>query len=119
MSTVCLLIQQIVILLEHRMVCWICTQYTYGDSIILYADCYTYLSLVLKEFLDYNITGKAVAAHGSRALGLAIAKCKILGGVEYHIFTNVWDILVYLIIKDERSIWWHTTLQRYNIEHYT
>jgi hypothetical protein len=45
--------------------------------------------LVLKEFLDYNITAKAVAAQTSRALYLVIYKCKILGGVEYHIFTNV------------------------------
>jgi hypothetical protein len=41
------------------------------------------------EFLDYNITTKAVAAQTSRTLDLVIDKCKILGGVEYHIFTNV------------------------------
>jgi hypothetical protein len=92
MSTVWLIIQQIVILLEHPMVCWTCTQYKYGDNIIFYADSSTYLSLVLKEFLDYNITAKAVAVQTSRALYLVIYKCKILGGVEYHIFTNVWDI---------------------------
>jgi hypothetical protein len=48
-----------------------------------YADSSTYLSLVLKEFLDYNITAKAVAAQTSRTLDLVIDKCKILGGVEY------------------------------------
>jgi hypothetical protein len=40
-----------------------------------------HLGLVLNEFLDYNITAKAVAASANRVLCLVIAKCKVLGGV--------------------------------------
>jgi hypothetical protein len=45
--------------------------------------------LFFKEFVDYNITTKAVAAQTSRALHLAIDESKILGGVEYHISKNL------------------------------
>jgi hypothetical protein len=44
-----------------------CTEFKCGDNIIHYADYYTYLGLVLNEFLDYNITAKAVAASANRA----------------------------------------------------
>jgi hypothetical protein len=66
-----------------------CTEFKCGDNIIHYADCYTYLGLVLNEFLDYNITAKAVAASANRALGLVIAKCKVLCGVTFIIISNV------------------------------
>ena len=44
-----------------------CTEFKCGDNIIHYADCYTYLGLVLNEFLDYNITPNAVTASANRA----------------------------------------------------
>jgi hypothetical protein len=37
-----------------------------------HADCYAYLGLVLNDFLDYNITPKAVATSVNRALSLFI-----------------------------------------------
>ena len=118
LSTAWLLNQQKVILFNLKQhLFW--SECKHWDSLIHSADCYSYLGLIFRKVVDYSITIKAVAAQASRALGLAIDKCKILGGVEYHIFTYVWDSIVFLIIEGETGIWGYTTLQRYNIEHYT
>ena len=51
------------------------------------SDRYTYLGLALNEFLDYNVTAKAVAKSASYALGLLIAKFKTMGGMPYDVYT--------------------------------
>ena len=50
--------------------------------------------LFFNEFLHYSIRAKAVTASANRALGLVIAKCKVLGGVTYHVFTNNYMIVI-------------------------
>lgn len=72
---------------------------------IQYCSDYKYLGLVLNEFLDYNVTAKSVALSANRALGLVIAKCKILGGVSYGVFTKLYDSMVSSIIEYGAGIW--------------
>ena len=50
---------------------------TCGTDTLAIVDKYTYLGIVINEYLDYNVTVKTVAQSASRALGLLIAKCKI------------------------------------------
>ena len=81
------------------------TVFKCNDNIIEYSSNYTYLGLVLNEHLDYNVTAKAVAASANRALGLVIAKCKILGGVCYDVFVKLYESLVCPIVEYGASIW--------------
>ena len=80
--------------------------FTCGDDCIQYCSDHKYLGLVLNEFLDYNITAKSVALSANRALGLVIAKCKILGGgVSHGVFTKLYDSMVSSIVEYGASIW--------------
>lgn len=68
-------------------------------------DRYTYLGLVLNEFLNFNETAKAVAKSASRSLGLLISKCKANGGFEHSVFTKLFDSLVMSVIEYGAAIW--------------
>jgi len=54
---------------------------------------------VFNEHLDYGITVKSVAQSANRALGLLIAKCKIMRGLPYDAFTKLYDSIVWQIIN--------------------
>ena len=62
-------------------------------------DRHTYLGITLNEFLDYNVTAKAVAQSSSRALGLLIAKLKCMGEMPYDVFTKLYDAVVWSVIN--------------------
>jgi hypothetical protein len=64
-----------------------------GNSIIHYANYYTYLGLVLNEFLDYSITATVVDTSANRALGLVIDKCKLLSGIAYLVILCIYKII--------------------------
>jgi len=68
-------------------------------------DDYTYLGLILNEFLDLNLTAKIVAKYANRSLGLVMAKCKTIGGVSYDVYKKLFDSLVSPIIEYGAAIW--------------
>ena len=72
---------------------------------ILIKDKYTYLGITLNEFLDFNITAKAVAQSASHALGLLIAKYKCIGGMTYDVYSKLYDTLVWPVISYGASVW--------------
>ena len=65
-----------------------------GADEIATVDRYSYLSITLTEFLDYDITAKIIAQSASRALGLLIAKYKNIVGMPFDVFTKLFDSLV-------------------------
>lgn len=77
----------------------------FNDNSIDIVEKYTYLGLVLNEYLNYIDMAKAVAKSASRALGLLIAKSKTNGGFEFSIFTKLFDTLVMSVIEYGASIW--------------
>ena len=80
-----------------------------GEHVLEYSDCYKYLGLLLNENLDFNVTAKMVAQSASRALGLLIAKVKLIGGVPHNVFTKLYDSLVWPVIGYGAAIWGHKT----------
>ena len=76
-----------------------------GFNQFFVVDRYTYLGVVLHENLDMNITVKAVAHSASRALGLLIAKCKYVGGLPYHVFSKLYDSVVWTVISYSAPLW--------------
>ncbi len=62
-----------------------------GDTSLTTIDKYTYLGLVLNEYLDFNVTAKMVAQSAGRALGLIIAKSKYIGGMSHDVFAKLYD----------------------------
>ena len=52
---------------------------------------YTYLGLLMTEYLGYEITARHVAEAANRALGLIIAKYKAFEGLP----TMVWSVISY------------------------
>jgi len=54
-----------------------------GEKQLDIVDKYTYLGIVLNEHSGYSFTAKTFAQSANRALGLLIAKCKIMGGLPY------------------------------------
>ena len=69
-----------------------------GDGAISVVNKYTYLGILLDEFLDYNVTAKVVAQSASRALSLLVAKTKCLGGLPFQVFTKLYDSVVWPVI---------------------
>jgi len=78
-----------------------------GDQVIEYTDKYKYLGLVFNEYINLSITAKMVAQSASRALGLVIAKCKLVGGVPYNVFTKLYDSIVWPVIAYGAAVWGH------------
>ena len=78
-----------------------------GEKQLDIVDKYTYLDIVLNEHLDYCFTAKTVAQSANFALGLLIAKCKIMGGLPYDAFTKLYmyDSVVWPIINHGTLIW--------------
>ncbi|XP_053405160.1 uncharacterized protein LOC128558904 [Mercenaria mercenaria] len=88
-----------------------------GNVIVDTVDKYIYLGIVLNEFLDYNVTAKAVAQSVCRALGLVIAKCKAIGGVPYDIYSKLYDTLVWPVINYGAAIWGYRSYSCINAVH--
>jgi len=80
-------------------------QFKGGDIALSVVEKYTYLGILLTEHLDFNITAKHVAQSASRALGLLISKCKLVGGVPYNVFTKLYDSIVWPVISYCAGIW--------------
>ena len=76
-----------------------------GANELQVVDRYVYLGLTLKEFLDFNEMAKTVAKAASRALGLLIAKCKILGGMPFEVYSKLYDTLVWPVISYGAAVW--------------
>jgi hypothetical protein len=64
-------------------------------KVMLYTQKYYYLRLTLNEILDYKVTAKFVSQAAGRALGLLIAKFKAIGGMPFHVYTRLFDNLVW------------------------
>jgi hypothetical protein len=62
-----------------------------GNMNIELKNDYTYLGLILNEFLDFNLTAKIVAKSANTAVGLVMAKCQTIGGVSYDVFKKLLD----------------------------
>ena len=71
---------------QHEFVC--------GSEIINIAKSYKYLGVLLTDTLDYN-----------RALDLLISKVKLIGGVHYKCFTQMFDTFVWPVISYSACIW--------------
>ncbi|XP_052808975.1 uncharacterized protein LOC128237452 [Mya arenaria] len=76
-----------------------------GSSQLTAVDRYTYLGVLFHEHLDLNVTVKSVAQSASRALGLLIAKCKIVGGLPYDVFTKLYDAVVWPVVGYSAPLW--------------
>lgn len=72
---------------------------TCGNDVVGTVDKYPYLDLVLNEYLDYNVTTKAISQSASSTLGLVIAKCKVIGRVPYNVYSKLYDSLVWPVIN--------------------
>jgi hypothetical protein len=79
--------------------------FKYGNCKINVVNSYTYLGVLLTEHLDYKQTAKVVAQSASRALGLLIAKFKIIGGMSYEVFTKLYHTLVNSVIAYSAPVW--------------
>ncbi|XP_060589316.1 uncharacterized protein LOC132744577 [Ruditapes philippinarum] len=88
-----------------------------GHDTLSYADKYKYLGIVLHEHVDFNVTARMVAQSASRALGLLIAKCKLVGGVPHSVFTKLYDSVVWPVIAYGASLWGHKSYSCINAVH--
>jgi hypothetical protein len=76
-----------------------------GDETIDYCDKYKYFGLVLDEFLDFNVTASYVIRSANRAIGLLIAKFKVLGGMPYNVYTKLFDSMVWSFVAYGVAVW--------------
>ena len=82
---------------HHNFIC--------GDESILLKSDYRYLGIIINEFLNFNVTVKAVALSAHRALGKLISKIKINGGVPYECFVKLYNCLVWSVVNYGASVW--------------
>ena len=76
-----------------------------GNMNINVTDKYKYLGLYLNEFLDYNMTVKAIANSANRALGVIMAKHKAIGGFPFKTYTKLYNSLVAPILDYGAAVW--------------
>ena len=55
--------------------------------------------------LDISVMSKVVAHSASRALGLLIAKDKVMGGMPIDCFSKCYEVIVQAIIDYGAAIW--------------
>ena len=79
--------------------------YICGDESILLKSDYRYLGIIINEFLNFNVTVKAVALSAHRALGKLISKIKINGGLPYECFVKLYNCLVWSVVNYGASVW--------------
>ena len=79
--------------------------FTCGNSILNTVDRYKYLGVILHEHLDFTITAKSVAQSANRALGLLVARCKLIGGVPFNVFSKLYNSIVWPVISYSAPIW--------------
>lgn len=80
-------------------------KFTCGVQDLQVVDRYVYLGLTLTEFLDFGITAKMVSQSASRALGLLIAKFKIMGGMPFDVYSKLYDTMVWPVISYGAAVW--------------
>ena len=93
------------------------SNFTCGTDTLDIVEKYTYLGIVINEYLDYNVTAKTVAQSAGRALGLLISKCKTMGGLPYDVYTKLYDAVVWPVIRYRASIWGVKTCSCINAVH--
>ncbi|XP_053393694.1 uncharacterized protein LOC128555443 [Mercenaria mercenaria] len=76
-----------------------------NDTVVDYVEQYKYLGLMLNETLDYSKPAKYVAQSATRALGLLISKFKLLGGMPFDVYTELYDTMVWPVISYGAAIW--------------
>ena len=76
-----------------------------GEQVLEVVHSYNHLGLLLTEHLDYKRMAKAVASSASRALGLLITKFKLLGGMNYHTYTKLYNSMVWSTLEYGVAIW--------------
>ncbi|MES9880125.1 MAG: reverse transcriptase family protein [Sedimenticola sp.] len=80
-------------------------QFMCNDDELYVTDRYVYLGLTLTEHLDFGIMAQIVSQSASRALGLLITKCKLLGGMPFGVYSKLYDSLVWPIVAYGAAIW--------------
>ena len=85
-----------------------------GNDIITYASEYRYLGLVLNEHLNWDKSVKCLAQAAGRALGTLVAKSKLMGGFDYHIYTEMFNALVRPILEYSAEILGYRDYQQIN-----
>ena len=76
-----------------------------GNKTLNIVNKYVYLGLVINAHLDYNVTAKFVSRAASRALGVLVAKYKLLGGMPHHVYKKLYDSMVWPVIAYGAAIW--------------
>jgi hypothetical protein len=76
-----------------------------GEHNIEYEEQYKYLGMWLQENLSYDYNVKQLTTSASRALGALTTKFYQCGGMDYEIFTKLYNSLVVPVFTYASSIW--------------
>ena len=76
-----------------------------GDLNIDYTEQYKYLGLWFQENLDYDYGVQQLSKSASRALGALISKYYSTGGMEYSVFTKLYELLIVPILMYGSAVW--------------
>lgn len=76
-----------------------------GNTRLEVVSTYKYLGILLHEHLDYKVTADMVSKSAGRALGLIIAKSKLLGGLPFNTFYKLFQSTVVPIIEYGAAVW--------------
>jgi len=76
-----------------------------GDAQLPIVSQYRYLGLLFTETLNYETMTTCAAKAASRALGVIIAKSKVMGGMPYATFKKLYDTTVWPIMEYGACIW--------------
>ena len=76
-----------------------------GDAHLDIVHQYKYLGIICNEYLDFNVTAKALADAGSRALGAVINKYVSINGLGYYTFSKIYQSGVCPILDYCGEIW--------------
>jgi hypothetical protein len=76
-----------------------------GDITVDYTKQYKYLGLWFHENLDYDYGVTELSKSASRALGALISKYYSTGGMDYSVFTKLYQALIVPVLTYGSAVW--------------
>ncbi|CAH1798563.1 unnamed protein product [Owenia fusiformis] len=94
-------------IIHHRPKDYMRSQFVFrcGDDVIEYATQYKYLGLTLNEHMDMSKSVSILAKSATCALGAIMTKFRLKGGMNYNVYTQLYDSMVEPILLYAAGTW--------------
>ncbi len=80
-------------------------QFFLGECTLPVVNQYKYLSVIVNEFVNFNVTADILSVAANRALGVIISQYKHINGLGYYTYTKLYNSGVCPILDNCSEVW--------------